>query len=122
MRGKFRAGPLVVLAALAIGLLAVTGAGANGAEADEGSDVVEVTVADQAELERLIAEGFDLDHKITKTEDGFVVSVVATASEQKQLEELGFTVGATLFSAEQLDEVLAERNAVRAAKLRGAGM
>lgn len=122
MRGKHRAGPLVVLAALVIGLLAVTGAGASGVEADEGSDVVEVVVADQAELERLIAEGFDLDHQIKKTEDGIVAIVVATASEQQQLEELGFTVGATLFSEEQLDEVLAERNAVKAAKLRGAGM
>ncbi len=122
MRGKYRAGPLVVLAALVIGLLAVTGAGASGVEADQGSDVVEVIVPDKAELERLIAEGFDLDHQLKETEDGIVAVVVATASEQERLEALGFTVGATLFSEEQLDEVLAERNAVKAAKARGAGM
>lgn len=121
MRGKLRAGPLVVLAALAIGLLAVTGAGASG-EADEGSDVVEVILADVDELDRLLAEGFDLDHQVKYTQDGIVVAAVVTDSEQAQLEELGFTLGATLFSDEQLDEVLAERNAVKAAKARGAGM
>jgi Zinc carboxypeptidase/Chitobiase/beta-hexosaminidase C-terminal domain len=122
MRGKFKAGPLVLLAALVFGLLAVTGAGASGVEAHEGSSVVEVILADVDELDRLLAEGFDLDHQVKYTQQGIVVNAVVTPTEQAELEQLGFTVGATLFSAEQLDEVLAERNAVRAAKLRGAGM
>jgi hypothetical protein len=122
MRGKLRAGPLLLLATLAIGLLAVTGAGAHGGEAGEGSSVVEVIVADRDELDRLVDAGFDLDHQLKHTDDGIVVNAVVTASEQAQLEALGFTVGATLFSAEQLDQVLAERNAVKAAKARSAGL
>ena len=119
MRGKHRAGPFVLLVALAIGLLAVTGAGAHGSG---GSSVVEVVVADRAELDRLVEAGFDLDHQVKYTDDGIVVNAVVTASEQAQLEKLGFTLGATLFSAEQLDEVLAERNAVKATMARSAGL
>jgi hypothetical protein len=115
-----KAGPLVLLVALAVGLLTVTGAGAHGGEAGEGSSVVEVIVADRAELDRLVDAGFDLDHQLRYTDDGIVVNAVVTPTEQDQLEELGFTLGATLFTAAQLDEVLAERNAVKAAKLRSA--
>lgn len=122
MRGRLRAGPLALLAVLAIALLAVTGAGAHGSEAGEGSSVVEVVVADRAELDSLVEAGFDLDHSVKYTDDGIVVSAVVTPSELEQLEDLGFRIGATLFSAQQLDEVLSERNAVKAAKARGAGL
>ena len=49
------------------------------------------------------------------------VHAVVTASKEKQLEKLDFTLGVTLFSAEQLDEVLAELNAVKATIARSAG-
>jgi hypothetical protein len=122
MRGKYRAGPLVLAAVLAVSLFAAGGVAAQGSEAGEGSSVVEVVVDDRAELDRLVEAGFDLDHQIAYTNDGIVVAAVVTPSEQAQLRKLGFTLGETLFSAEQLDEVLAERNAVKAAKARGAGM
>jgi hypothetical protein len=112
----------VVAAVLAMSLFATAGAAAHGSEAGEGSSVVEVVVDDRAELDRLVEAGFDLDHQVKYTNEGIVVAAVVTASEQAQLEKLGFTLGDTLFSAEQLDQVLAERNAVKAAKARGAGM
>lgn len=122
MRGRLSAGPLALLAALAIALVAVTGASANGSEAGEGSSVVEVIVADRAELDSLVEAGFDLDHSVTYTDGGIVVRAVVTPREQQQLDQLGFTLGDTLFSAAQLDEVLAERNAVKAVMARGAGL
>ncbi|HEU4450867.1 MAG TPA: M14 family zinc carboxypeptidase [Gaiellaceae bacterium] len=122
MRGRPRAGTLLVLAVLAAGLLAVSAAGAQGGEADENSGVVEVVLADRAELDRLVEAGFDLDHSIKHTDDGIVVNAVVTPSERQELERLGFTLGRTVQSAADLDEVLAERNAVKAAKARSAGL
>ena len=122
MRRYLQAGRLTVLAFLAVALLAASGAGAQGGEAGEGSSVVEVVVADRAELDRLVGEGFDLDHSLKYTADGIVVNAVVTPSEVRQLEKLGFTIGATVQSAADLDEVLSERNAVKAAKARSAGL
>ena len=122
MRGTLRAGRLAVLAVAVLALLVASGAGAQGGEAGEGSSVVEVVVADRAELDRLVGEGFDLDHSLKHTDDGIVVNAVVTPSERRELETLGFTIGATVQSAADLDQVLAERNAVKAAKARSAGL
>lgn len=79
--------------------------------AGEEASVVEVTVADRDELDRLVATGVDLDHQVAHTEAGIVVHAVVTPSEVKGLRALGYRVGATVFDPADSEDRVAEREA-----------
>ena len=79
----------VALAAAATALLLVSPASAVvpdapapaadlGRAADEQASVVEVRLAGTAQLDSLVDTGVDLDHHVTRTEDGLVVHAVVT--------------------------------------------
>src|SRR5688500_6826999 len=64
---------------------------------DEQASIVEVSVADTAELDRLVGTGVDLDHHVTRLADRIVVHAVVTPSQMDSLRGFGFQVGTTLF-------------------------
>jgi hypothetical protein len=76
---------------------------------DEQASVVEVSVADTAELDRLVATGVDLDHGVTRLEDRIVVQAVVTPSQAATLREHGFALGRTLFSEGDSEARIRER-------------
>jgi hypothetical protein len=78
---------------------------------DEEASVVEVTVADRDELDRLVATGVDLDHHVAHTAAGIVVHAVVTPNEVKGLRALGYRLGQTLFAPEDSANRIAERDA-----------
>ncbi|MEJ3746924.1 M14 family metallopeptidase [Actinomycetes bacterium KLBMP 9797] len=78
---------------------------------DEEASVVEVTVADRGEIDKLVATGVDLDHHVSRTEAGIVVHAVATPNEVDGLKALGYRVGRTLFAPEDSAARIAERDA-----------
>jgi hypothetical protein len=67
--------------------------------ADEQASVVEVSLADTAELDRLVATGIDLDHHVSRLPGSIVVHAVVTPSQAATLRELGYRLGATLYHA-----------------------
>lgn len=88
---------LLGLAAIALALAAVSWSANAQAyppppEVDgfEVAEAVQMHLPDRAALEYLIAHGFDIDHGITSTDDGLVVTVIAAPSELAFLETLGF--------------------------------
>ncbi|WP_210418421.1 M14 family zinc carboxypeptidase [Agromyces intestinalis] len=82
--------------------------------ADEDVSVVEVTVADRTELDRLVATGVDLDHGVDVNEDGtFTVDAIVTPSEVEALEARGFSIGGVLYTEQDTEARIAEREAVR---------
>ena len=83
--------------------------------ADEETSVVEVHVADRDELDTLIATGVDLDHQVHEVEDGLEVHAVVTPSEVATLEAMGFETGQVVYSPQDLDAALDEREATIAA-------
>jgi len=78
---------------------------------DEEASVVEVTVADRDELDRLVATGVDLDHQVLHTDTGIVVHAVVTPNEVSGLRTLGYRVGDTIFAPEDSANRVAERDA-----------
>lgn len=85
-------------------------------EADEQTSVVEVVLADTAELDRLVDTGADLDHGVHPNEDGtLTVHAVVTPSEQANLQARGFRIGGTVHSDSDTEAVVAEREATLAA-------
>ncbi|KXK59215.1 zinc carboxypeptidase [Micromonospora rosaria] len=80
--------------------------------ADEDASVVEVTVADRTELDKLVATGVDLDHHVSQTEAGIVVHAVVTPTEVQALKLQGYNVGKTLYDSEDTDDRIAEREAI----------
>jgi hypothetical protein len=85
-------------------------------EADEAVSVMEITVPDTSELDRLVSTGIDLDHGVDTNDDGsLTVSAIVTPSQVEALEARGFTFGAALYTEEDTREVLAEREATRSA-------
>ncbi|WDZ83508.1 M14 family metallopeptidase [Micromonospora cathayae] len=77
--------------------------------ADEQANVVEVVVADSAELDELVATGVDLDHHVDRTERGIVVHAVVTPTETAALKRLGYQLGDTLYDAADSADRVAER-------------
>ncbi len=84
--------------------------------ADEEVAVVEVTLADHTELDRLVDTGVDLDHSAHLNPDGTLTAhAVISDSEAEALRARGFSVGATVHEEEDTTAVLAEREATIAA-------
>ncbi|WP_341715844.1 M14 family metallopeptidase [Micromonospora sp. FIMYZ51] len=88
-----------------------------GRLADEQANVVEVLVADHAELDALVATGVDLDHHVHQHEDGIVVHAVVTGNEVAALTAAGFTFGEVLYTPADAQDRIAEREATIAAHL-----
>jgi hypothetical protein len=108
---------LIVVAAITI---LINGLVVGGVAAQEGigSDeavVIEVTVADRAELDRLIGLGVDLDHVVEPSVDGYVVHAVVTGEEIDGLHAEGFATGRVLWREGDGRRHQAERDAERAA-------
>lgn len=78
---------------------------------DEIPSVVEITVPDTAELDRLVGTGVDLDHGVERRPDGLEVQAIVTANELKALRKAGFDTGETLYTPQDTDKALAERDA-----------
>ncbi len=114
-------GSVALAALLALALTTVTPIGsAAGTEplpeltrdADEQVSVIEVTLADHTELDRLVDTGVDLDHAAHLNPDGTLTAhAVISAGEVDALRARGFAVGDTLFDDEDTEAVLAERDA-----------
>ena len=97
-----------------IGILAGTAALALGAPAaalaqdPEPENVVNITVPNRAELNRLAETGTDLDHNLVTNDDGsFSIDAVISPSEVQDLRTQGFDVSNTVVNL----------NAARAAAL-----
>ncbi|MEU8263248.1 M14 family metallopeptidase [Micromonospora sp. NPDC048999] len=82
---------------------------------DEEASVVEVLLADTKELDKLVATGVDLDHDVSRTEQGIVVHAVVTPSEVAALRAQGYRLGDVLFRPSDSEERVAEREATIAA-------
>ena len=84
--------------------------------ADDDVSVVEVNVANAAELDRLVDTGVDLDHGVEQNDDGtLTVNAVITDGEAAALEARGFSVGTTVHDEGDTEAALAERDATLAA-------
>ena len=85
-------------------------------DADEEVSVVEVVLADHAELDRLVDTGVDLDHAAHLNADGTLTAhAVISPNEAAALTARGFDVGSTLHEAEDTEAALAERDATLSA-------
>jgi len=78
---------------------------------DEEASVVEVLLADSNELDELVATGVDLDHHVSRIEDGIVVHAVVTPSEVAALRAQGYQLGDVLFQPTDSEDRVAEREA-----------
>ncbi|GIH10841.1 hypothetical protein Rhe02_89080 [Rhizocola hellebori] len=76
---------------------------------DEEASVVEILLADTAELDRLVATGVDLDHQVSRSSDHIVAQAVVTPSEVNALKELGYRIGNVLFTPADAHARLKER-------------
>ncbi|MCD2443154.1 chitobiase/beta-hexosaminidase C-terminal domain-containing protein [Agromyces sp. SYSU K20354] len=84
--------------------------------ADEEVSVVEVTLADNTELDELVDTGVDLDHAAHLNADGTITAhAVISDGEADALRARGFAVGDTLHDEGDTEAVLAERDATIAA-------
>ncbi len=77
----------------------------------EEASVIEMLLADSAELDRLVATGVDLDHHVSRHDNRIVVHAVVTPSEVALLRSLGYRFGATLSRPADSRARLAERQA-----------
>ncbi|MEV0806595.1 M14 family metallopeptidase [Micromonospora sp. NPDC050200] len=108
---------LLVSPASAVTPQAAAPAGPAGQAADLGrlageeTSVVEVLLADTAELDRLVATGVDLDHEVSRTETGIVAHAVVTPNEAASLKAMGYRLGEVLFRPEDSANRVAEREA-----------
>ena len=118
-------GSAVVAALLGLTLTTMTPIGAAAGsepppeltrDADEEVSVVEVTLADHTELDRLVDTGVDLDHAAHLNPDGTITAhAVISDGEADALRARGFSVGVTLHDEDDTEAVLAERDATIAA-------
>ncbi|MTB86983.1 Ig-like domain repeat protein [Aeromicrobium senzhongii] len=84
---------------------------------DEVPSVVSITVPGTAELDRLVATGVDLDHGVEQRPGGLEVRAIITGNEAKALRTAGFETGETLYTQQDTDAALDQRDAtIRAAK------
>ncbi|WP_207949844.1 M14 family zinc carboxypeptidase [Nocardioides ochotonae] len=125
-RWKARGPALIFSAALVTSMLAIaespTVTAAPGTpdlvlerQAEEEAMVVEVLLADTAEMDRLVATGVDLEHGVEQTDDGLTVRAVVTDSEIEALTRAGYTFGEVLFSQADSARAFAERQEAIAA-------
>ncbi|MGI5521624.1 M14 family metallopeptidase [Micromonospora sp. CA-259024] len=82
-----------------------------GRIADEEASVVEVLLADTAQLDALVATGVDLDHDVTRTDNGVVAHAVITPNEAAALTAAGFTLGNVVHRPDDARARVAEREA-----------
>ncbi|MFC0033085.1 M14 family zinc carboxypeptidase [Micromonospora chaiyaphumensis] len=82
---------------------------------DEAASVVEVLLADSTELDRLVATGVDLDHDVSRTEDGIVAHAVVTPSEAAALRARGYRLGEVVLRPADSADRVEERAATIAA-------
>lgn len=81
-------------------------------DADESVQVVEITVADTTELDRLVDTGVDLDHHVHPENNGSItVHAVISAKEAAALESKGFAVGKSIHEEDDTEAAVAEREA-----------
>jgi hypothetical protein len=84
--------------------------------ADEQVSVIEVTLPNRDELDRLVDTGVDLDHGVEGNPDGSITAqAVVSPSQVAALEARGFVVGRTLVTPQDTGAVIAEREATIAA-------
>ncbi|MEU2613931.1 M14 family metallopeptidase [Micromonospora sp. NPDC007271] len=84
---------------------------------DEAASVVEVLVDGSAELDELVATGVDLDHHVSRTEQGIVVHAVVTPSEVAFLRARGYRLGDVLLRPGDSADRIEEREATIASHL-----
>ncbi len=110
---------LVVLAVVPVAVAGMA-AGAGAAPGDtpveplDGggpAELVKVYVTDQTDILGLIADGADVTEYVKPAGGGFEVHIVATETEQDRLRDLGYAVGAPIVSTEEIEDVVAEREA-----------
>ena len=80
-------------------------------EPNEVADIVAVHLAGRDQVNDLIQAGADVTEYVKPTADGVDVHVVATDEEQARLRSLGFDVGETVISANQIQAVVDQREA-----------
>jgi hypothetical protein len=113
------AGPAAVAAGIATALLISPLSAAAPATADvdlgrtagEEASVVEVLLADSAQLDELVATGVDLDHDVARTDGGVVAHAVVTPTEAASLTAAGFRLGKVLYGPGDAGARVAERDA-----------
>ncbi|HEX6684080.1 MAG TPA: M14 family metallopeptidase [Candidatus Limnocylindrales bacterium] len=81
----------------------------------EQASVIEVSLADTAELDRLVATGVDLDHQIARMPDRIVARAVVTPNEAAALRAAGYRLGETVFGPGDSQARIAEREQTIAA-------
>ncbi|MGN9778002.1 M14 family zinc carboxypeptidase [Micromonospora sp. H33] len=86
-----------------------------GPVAGEEASVVEVLLDGTAQLDALVATGVDLDHHVSRTEDGVVVHAVVTPSEAARLTAAGYRLGRVLHRPGDAQARVDEREATIAA-------
>jgi Zinc carboxypeptidase/Chitobiase/beta-hexosaminidase C-terminal domain len=82
----------------------------GAASAVEPRNVVEVAVADRAELDRLVGTGVDLTEHLERRGNAYVIQAVLTPSEQAILSADGFQVGDTVHTQAATDALLRQRD------------
>jgi hypothetical protein len=98
-----------VLTAQTAGPAAQRAVPGGAAAAVEPRSVVEVVVANRAELDRLIATGVDVTEHVERAPAGVVTQVVVTAAEQAGLAAQGFDIGQTVQTQAETNVLLRER-------------
>ena len=104
------------LAAVAATALVFAGGGLAYADndfPDADSSLIEVVVQSESDIDKLVADGFDLAEYTRAEGDGIVVAVDATPVEIGALKQRGFGIGRTIESPEHRAVIAAERDAQR---------
>ena len=108
----------IILLVIAISLLATISSTADEPpppDEFEVAEVVEMLLPDRAALNYLVENGWDLG-PVRDTDDGIVVTVIATPSELAFLQDLGFVRLGTTFDQAAWEALKAEREAALAAQ------
>jgi hypothetical protein len=77
----------------------------------EETQAVEMLLPDREALNYLVTNGWDLDHDVRETDNGIVVTVIATPSELAFLKDQGFVPLGTVFSQQAWENLREERKA-----------
>lgn len=99
-----------------------SGSNSNG-PVDTGpaaTSLIRVIVPNQAAIDSLLAEGYDLVEYRKPADGGFEVNIVATAAEQAALQGKGLSVIGTVSNPAQVTKNRAERSAVLTAETKAA--
>ena len=82
----------------------------------EDTQAVKMLLPDRVALNRLVTEGWDLDHDVSETDNGITVTVIATPSEIASLKQRGFVELGTVFSQKAWEQLREERQAAMGAQ------